>query len=230
MFSFQANGQIKLIEEYSKKQGILCSNSIYLYTDNLYYYEGGCEERSYFYCGTYTRMNDSTCIFYETKMDDFQYLLNVEFLYESKNTNRFMCFYKSLDDSLVPAELFNHTLEEAIAWKNSDTVQLTQDYNKTFEERDSVLADIPFYKRSRYLNNQKEPNETVVLCLEKFQYLNNKKEIIIVEPNVSQVIIHINLPYELMWKANMYNMKHIKYGEEQNELEPEIVNLNTIFK
>jgi len=223
---FHGRSQIKLLDEYTISSGTYCSNSIFLYSENLYYREGGCEERSWFSNGTFTRLNDSMCVFYETKMDDFNYLIDVEFLFERTNTERFRCFYKTLDDSLVNAELYNYSLEEALAWQHSDTIKLIQDYHKTFDERDSVLAAISWNEHGPYWDNQKELNDTIVLCLEQFHFLNNKKEIIIVEPNVSQLIIHVNLPYNLLWLALNYNMKHNQIRAKQQEFEPEIVNLN----
>lgn len=230
LLSTQVYGQIRLINEYSKKAGSYCSNSMYLYSENLYFRESGCEQRSYFSCGTYTKMNDSMCVLYETKINDFEYLLDVEFHLDSANTKGFRCIYKTLDDSLIDATLFNYTLEEALAWEKSDTVKLVHDYKKSFEERDPIKAAIPWNEKPRYRVNQKEPDDTIVLCLEKFQYLNYKRQIIIVKPNVRQVTISINLPYELLWKACFYNMKHSNYGEVKVELEPQVINLNHLFE
>ncbi len=230
LFSFQANGQIKLLSEYHDYSGRFCSNSLYMYSENLYFKEGGCEEKSFFSCGTYTNINDSICVFYETKYSDIIYLLDVEFINEQSNTNRFRCFYKTLDDSIVEAFLFNYTYEEAQAWQHSDTFNLVHDYERTFEERDSILAAIPWHGQA--IENQKDLNETVYICMEAFEFVNGKKEVIKIEPNVSQVIIHVNLPFVLLNKAQNNTMKHSHYDEleEQNELEPQIVNLNTIYK
>lgn len=224
--AFSLNGQVKLLNQYSERKDRYCSTDLFIYSDSTFYRESGCEIRSYLTLGTYSQLNDSILILRHKKMSDFNYLLKTEFVFDSTNTDRFKCFYKTLDDSLVEAYLYNYTLKEAEMWQKSDTIKLVQDFDKTFKERDSVLARLPLNLLSSYSCNKKDVDETVALCLEEFQYLNNHRQIIVIEPNVSKVVISVNLPFALLSRAINYKMKHSKYGEVEKEPIVELFNIN----
>lgn len=223
--AYSLNGQVKLLNQYAERKDRYCSTDLFIYSDSTFYRESGCEIRSYLTLGTYSQMNDSILILRHKKMSDFNYLLKTEFVFDSTNTDRFKCFYKTLDDSLVEAYLYNYTLKEAEMWQKSDTVKLVQDFDKTFKERDSVLASLPLNLLSSYSCNKKDVDETVALCLEEFQYLNNHRQIVVIAPNVSKVVISVNLPFALLSRAINYDMKHSKYGEVENEQIVELFNV-----
>lgn len=202
--------QLKLVQEYHENT-YLCSSSLFLYSEGLYFSERGCENNSTFSCGTYTETDPHTLLIKETPMDSFEYILNVTYVYDSSYTGQFKCYYKTLDDSLVYAYLFNQSLADAEQWKSNTMAYLPHDWSSSFVKSNETKHFIPDVEPHSILLNKRTPGDTVALCLEAFQYLNNEKEVVIISPLVSEVTISINLPYEILRLALMYTMTNRQF-------------------